>query len=327
MTVLLTRRLGRGSRSASREVVRDVVLPADRRYLEVLERRVPAGDARGSRARLRARTARPCTATPIRSWTSLDMDPRDVHQVGLDELAMIDEERREIARVGGYGDDVAAYRRALAADPANQAPTPASSGRPGHRGHRARRGGRPAVFGAPAAGRLRGPPGRGVQGAERAVRLLLPAGHRRVPAAASTTSTPTTCPAGRTPSSPRPRTTRRSPGHHFQISLEMEHPSLNVFRRLGARIVGGAYVEGWGLYCGAPRGRAGPLPQPGRAVRDARRPGLARLAADRGLRDARPRLVAAAVDRLAPCDRPVRDGRRHRDGPLHRLAGPGAART
>ena len=28
----------------------------------------------------------------------------------------------------------------------------------------------------------------------------------------------------------------------------MENPNLNTFRRLGARIVGGAYVEGWGLY-------------------------------------------------------------------------------
>ena len=38
------------------------------------------------------------------------------------------------------------------------------------------------------------------------------------------------------------------PGHHFQISLEMEHPTLNVFRRLGSRLTGAAYVEGWGLY-------------------------------------------------------------------------------
>ena len=39
-----------------------------------------------------------------------------------------------------------------------------------------------------------------------------------------------------------------APGHHFQITLEMENEHLNTFRRLGSRMVGGAYVEGWGLY-------------------------------------------------------------------------------
>jgi uncharacterized protein (DUF885 family) len=40
-----------------------------------------------------------------------------------------------------------------------------------------------------------------------------------------------------------------TPGHHFQIGIEMELQGLPRFRILGARMAGVAYVEGWGLYC------------------------------------------------------------------------------
>jgi uncharacterized protein (DUF885 family) len=39
-----------------------------------------------------------------------------------------------------------------------------------------------------------------------------------------------------------------TPGHHFQIGIEMELDHLNAFRRFGSRMAGVAYTEGWGLY-------------------------------------------------------------------------------
>lgn len=228
------------------EVVRDVVLPADRRYLEVLEREVlPA--ARALPGLVSAPGGDVLYRHAIRSWTTLDMDPRDIHQVGLDELAMIDAERREIARAEGFGEDVTAYRLALATDPANQAPTPEALVARATEDIERAAAIAPTVFGRlPRAGcEVRPVEAFKEQNAPFAY-YFPPAldGSRPGTYYVNTYDLPS-----RTYSKLGSTTYHEAvPGHHFQISLEMENPSLNVFRRLGARLAGGAYVEGWGLY-------------------------------------------------------------------------------
>ncbi len=63
-------------------------------------------------------------AAKVRAYTSLDVTPDELHEVGLGELQEIEAERREIAGAAGFGDDTAAYRAALNADPAQIPPTP-----------------------------------------------------------------------------------------------------------------------------------------------------------------------------------------------------------
>ncbi len=233
------------ARTRVAEVVRDVVLPADRRYLAVLEREVlPA--SREVPGLVSAPNGAALYRHAIRSWTTLEIDPPDVHQVGLDELAMIDEERREIARVEGYG-DVAAYRLALATDLANQAPTQAALvGRATEDIARAAAVA-PTVFGRlPRAGCTVRPVEAFKEQDAPFAYYFPPAldGSRDGTYYVNTYDLPS-----RTYSKLASTTYHEAiPGHHFQISLEMENPSLNVFRRLGARLAGGAYVEGWGLY-------------------------------------------------------------------------------
>jgi uncharacterized protein (DUF885 family) len=38
------------------------------------------------------------------------------------------------------------------------------------------------------------------------------------------------------------------PGHHFQLAIEQELTGLPAFRRFGARIAAGSFIEGWALY-------------------------------------------------------------------------------
>ncbi|HKF86032.1 MAG TPA: DUF885 domain-containing protein [Candidatus Limnocylindrales bacterium] len=233
-------------RERVREVVRDVVYPADRRYLEALSGEYLAA-TREQPGLVSAPDGDTLYRYCITRWTTLDLEPRDVHQVGLDELEQIDEERREIARRAGHGDDVEAYRKVLVADPANQAASvDALVGRATEDIERAGAVA-PSVFGRlPVAACI--------------VKPVEPFKERDAPFAyyypptidgsrPGTYYVNTYDLPSRTYHKLAATTFHEAiPGHHFQIALEMENPELNAFRRLGARIVAGAYVEGWGLY-------------------------------------------------------------------------------
>jgi uncharacterized protein (DUF885 family) len=244
--VVMSRVADDASRAQVLAAVRDVVRPADRRFLDMLrDEYLPS--TREVPGLVSAPDGEALYRYAIRSWTTLDMDPRDVHQVGLDELAQIDAERLAIARDEGFGDDVDAYRLAVATDPANQAATQEEL--VARATEDITRAGEvaPRVFGRlPRAGcEVR--PVEAFKEKDAPFAYYYPPsldGSRSGIYYVNTYDLPS-----RTYSKLASTTYHEAiPGHHFQISLEMEHPSLNVFRRLGSRLTGAAYVEGWGLY-------------------------------------------------------------------------------
>jgi uncharacterized protein (DUF885 family) len=233
-------------RERVREVVRDVVYPADAAFLETLrgEYRTASRQEPGIWS---APNGDAIYRTAIRSWTTLELDPEEIHQIGLDELASIDDERRAIARATGFEEDVAAYRASLETAPGN---TPASKD---ELVERAREDIDRAMAAAPRFFGVLPRAGLEVRSVEEYKERDAPFAYYYPPAADGSRDGIYYANGYDLPSRKYTKlasTTyhEAAPGHHFQIALEMENPNLNTFRRLGARMVGGAYVEGWGLY-------------------------------------------------------------------------------
>lgn len=183
----------------------------------------------------------------IRQWTTLELDPREVHEIGLAELAAIQAEQRTIARAAGFGDDIEAYRAALHADPANHVATKAELVARATEDIARANAQAPRVFGRLPRASCE------VRPVEEFMEADAPFAYYYPPAVDGSRPGIYFVNAGDLPSrylSNLATTTYHEavPGHHFQITLEMEHPSLPAFRRLGARAVGSAYAEGWGLY-------------------------------------------------------------------------------
>ncbi len=234
-----------GDRERIRDVVRDVVYPADAAFLDALRAYLPA--TRVEPGLWSAPNGEVLYRTQIRAWTTLEIDPREVHRIGLDDLDGIQAEQRAITRAEGFGDDLAAYQAHLRADPANLPATPEALL------ERAREQIGRALEAAP---RYFGRIPRAtcdVRAVEAFKEKDSPFAYYFPPAVdgsrpgvyyANTYDLPT-----RLFSNLATTTFHEAvPGHHFQIATEIESPDLTTFRRLGARMAGGAYVEGWGLY-------------------------------------------------------------------------------
>ena len=232
-------------RERVRKVAEEVVYPADRAFLDVL-----SGDylkaTREEPGLWSAPNGESLYRTQIRSWTTLDLDPAEVHEIGMEELQIVDVGRRAIATAAGAASP-AEYRRRLAGDPAN---TPSTKE---ELLARAREDIERAMLVAPRFFGTLPKAGCEVMAVEEFKEKDAPFAYYFPPATDGSRGGTYYANGYDLPSRKYTKLATTTyheavPGHHFQIALEQESEHLSTFRRLGARIVGGAYVEGWGLY-------------------------------------------------------------------------------
>ena len=241
----LARVASEADRERVREVVRDVVYPADAAFLRVLKGDYLAA-TRDDPGLWSAPRGAALYRTQIRSWTTLDLDPREVHQIGMEELRTIDAARRTIATAAGAASPKE-YRQRLDDDPAN---TPSSKE---ELLERAREDIERAMAVAPRFFSVLPKAGCEVKAVEEFKEKDAPFAYYFPPAMDGSRGGIYYANGYDLPNRKYTKLATTTyheavPGHHFQIALEQENPKLSAFRRLGARMVGGAYAEGWGLY-------------------------------------------------------------------------------
>jgi uncharacterized protein (DUF885 family) len=204
----------------------------------------------------KARTEPGISATPdgeaayeldIRMNTTVSATPDEVHRFGLEDLAHIEAEEDEIARRQGHRDR-SGLIKALAEDPSNRTDSRARLIEVAEEQTTRAKETAPRYF-----GRL--------PKADCIVKQVEEYREREVPPAFYMPPSVDGSRPGQyymNTYQPSERQIHKiasitfheaTPGHHFQLAIEMELTGLPAFRTLGSRLAGVAYVEGWGLYC------------------------------------------------------------------------------
>src|SRR3990170_266738 len=182
-------------------------------------------------------------AAQVLSWTTLPLEATEVHELGLADLAKIQDERREVSSAFGYADADAAEAALLAEVFGSPEELKAVAEDQVARCWEAA----PSMF-----GRL---PSTNCE-----VRLVETFREADMPFAFYNPPTDDGSRPGvyyvnghaleRKPRHHLASTTyhEASPGHHFQIALEQEFGDRPPLRRFGGFLAGSAFIEGWGLY-------------------------------------------------------------------------------
>jgi uncharacterized protein (DUF885 family) len=185
-------------------------------------------------------------AAQILSWTTLELDAQEVHELGVQDLSAIQEERARSAAILGHA-DAAAAEAAITQDAAFRFATPeelkaAAEGQVRKSWETA-----PSWFGR-------------VPTANCEVRLVEAFREADMPFAFYNQPTEDGSRPGvyyvngfdlaRKPKHQLASTTyhEANPGHHFQIALEQGMGGRPPLRRFGGFLAGSAFSEGWGLY-------------------------------------------------------------------------------
>ncbi|HEX3655300.1 MAG TPA: DUF885 domain-containing protein [Pirellulales bacterium] len=229
--------------AAARDAIRGSVVPAYQRFLAFMrDEYVP--HARGSIAASALPRGREFYRHRVRSYTSLDLSPEQVHELGQSEVKRIDAEMRSVIGRVGFKGDFAAFVAQLRSDPKFYADSPEALLKQVAWVMKQVDGRLPSLFG---------------------TLPRTPCGIRQVPAfiAPSTTTAYYQQPSGdgtragfyfvntydlksRPLFEVEALTCHEAiPGHHLQLALQQERADLPKFRRFGDFT---AFIEGWGLY-------------------------------------------------------------------------------